>query len=566
MGNQRSTAVILIFVMLSAGCFGAADDIADEEIVPAVNELSLSVLFSEAQSSALLGEIVNLQLSVQSQGEGDWLATVLIYPEVEFAMTQSDDSVNIIFIPNEIVSYSIAATFEAANAETIIIDGPVIATHEILVSPPVEGAPILNSPPLLSLEDFGLIWVSGSITHDYIDSCSLSYSSEGDQGQVDVKSDGTWKMLTELYDGVAEVTITLVATCGEWTVLSDTSTTTIIVENAGTDADGDGILDENDNCPNGIGEAEGWISSTTEDIDADGCRDRDEDDDDDGDGIEDVNDNCPNSVGWISTLDADYDQDGCHDESFDLDDDGDGVNDLDDSCPMGLTGWTSNLYSDWDGDGCSDLDEDDDDDNDQRNDTIDSCSKGLTSWIRDELNDFDNDGCYDSSEDDDDDNDGISDYNATGAILDLCPRTPLSGIDVDEDGCASIERDSDSDGVHDFYDMCEGTPANIVVNAVGCADIDNDGIFSNVDICPDTPQRWTANSSGCAVIQQPIAWTSATTLNGPMQEVPHFSIPTLDGTFYFEQVWSGEDVYLFMFKYTNSDGSSNSATWGQNPG
>ena len=48
------------------------------------------------------------------------------------------------------------------------------------------------------------------------------------------------------------------------------------------------------------------------------------------------------------------------------------------------------------------------------------------------------------------------------------------------------------------------------------ADLDDDGIFSNADICPDTPQRWTANSSGCAVIQQPIAWTSATSLSGLM--------------------------------------------------
>jgi len=78
MGNQRTTAVILIFVMLSAGCFGAADDVAEEKIVPVVNELSLSVMFIEAQSSATLGEIVSLQISVQSQGEGNWVPSVSI--------------------------------------------------------------------------------------------------------------------------------------------------------------------------------------------------------------------------------------------------------------------------------------------------------------------------------------------------------------------------------------------------------------------------------------------------------------------------------------------------------
>ena len=296
MGNQRTTAVILIFVMLSAGCFGAVDDVAEEEKAPVVNELSLSVLFIEAQSSALLGDIVSLQISVQSQGEGRWVPSVSIYPNTEFAITVSEDLVDIVFMPSEVVDYNVTVTFE--GHDTTIIGGPVTITQVIQISPPVEGAPILNAPSLILLEDSGLTWVSGSITHDYLDSCSLSYSSEEEQGQVDVKSDGDWKMLTELYDGVAEVTITFVATCGEWTVLSDTSVTNIIVENAGTDADGDGILDENDNCPNGIGESEGWISSTTDDIDSDGCRDRDEDDDDDGDGIDDIKDNCPNSVGW----------------------------------------------------------------------------------------------------------------------------------------------------------------------------------------------------------------------------------------------------------------------------
>ena len=51
-----------------------------------------------------------------------------------------------------------------------------------------------------------------------------------------------------------------------------------------------------------------------------------------------------------------------------------------------------------------------------------------------------------------------------------------------------------------------------------------------------------------------------------MQIVPHFSVPTLDGTFYFQQEWTGYDIYYFLFKYTNSNGNSNSATWGQNPG
>lgn len=565
MGFQRATAVVLILLMLSAGCLGFGEEAVDDDVPITNNVFSLTAQFSNAPADAILGEIVSLQIALQSE-EKDWLATVSINPQVEFAVSQSDTSVNIVFMPDQVSDYNIAVTFESKNPELILNNSPIQVAHTMAILAPVEGAPILLAPALIVKEELGLFWISGSIAHDNLDSCSLDYADNNEQGQVTVKADGTWKLLIEVVEGDSERLITFVASCGKWTLLSDTSTTTILVENTGTDADGDGIEDENDNCPNGFGEVEGWLSSNSEDIDSDGCRDRDEDEDDDGDGIDDIDDNCPDSVGWISTLDADYDQDGCHDESHDLDDDGDGIDDLVDSCPKGLTGWTSNLYSDWDGDGCYDLDEDDDDDNDLRNDSIDSCPKGLISWIGDEFNDFDNDGCYDSSEDDDDDNDGVNDFNSTGATLDLCPRTPPSGIDVDENGCASIERDSDSDGVLDFYDMCQGTPANILVNQVGCADVDDDGIFSNVDICPNTQQRWTANTTGCAVNQQPIPWSSANTLSGPMQAVPHFSVPTLDGTFYFEQSWNGQEVYLFMFKYTNTDGTSNSVTWAQNPG
>ena len=51
-----------------------------------------------------------------------------------------------------------------------------------------------------------------------------------------------------------------------------------------------------------------------------------------------------------------------------------------------------------------------------------------------------------------------------------------------------------------------------------------------------------------------------------MDIVPTFTVPTLDGTFTFQNKWTGNDVYLFMFKYTDSSGNSNSATWSTNPG
>ena len=148
MGNQRTTAVILIFVMLSAGCFGAVDDVAEEEKAPVVNELSLSALFIEAQSSALLGEIVSLQISVQSQGEGNWVPSVSIYPDIELAITVSEDLVNIVFMPSEVVNYNVTVTFSGWQ-DTTIIGVPVTLTPVIQISPPVDGATIFNAQSLI---------------------------------------------------------------------------------------------------------------------------------------------------------------------------------------------------------------------------------------------------------------------------------------------------------------------------------------------------------------------------------------------------------------------------------
>ena len=116
---------------------------------------------------------------------------------------------------------------------------------------------------------------------------------------------------------------------------------------------------------------------------------------------------------------------------------------------------------------------------------------------------------------------------------------------MDADGCAAIQRDSDNDGVNDLLDQCEGTPQGLQVNGVGCADIDGDGVFANVDACADSPSRWSVDANGCAVVQLPVGWASAPSLNGPMQVVPQFSFPTLNGTFNFPEPMDGTRCLLF---------------------
>jgi outer membrane protein OmpA-like peptidoglycan-associated protein len=81
------------------------------------------------------------------------------------------------------------------------------------------------------------------------------------------------------------------------------------------DADGDGILDDVDQCPNEPEDFDGFQ-------DEDGCPDPDND----GDGVLDAADGCPNDA---EDIDGFQDEDGCPDP----DNDGDGILDADDQCP-----------------------------------------------------------------------------------------------------------------------------------------------------------------------------------------------------------------------------------------
>lgn len=110
------------------------------------------------------------------------------------------------------------------------------------------------------------------------------------------------------------------------------------------DSDGDGILDENDNCPN-------TANPGQEDNDGDGRGDAC-DDDDDNDGILDVNDNCPFTA---NPGQEDYD--------------GDGIGDVCDD--------------DIDGDGCLNINDDIIRSDIGATIEIDGCDNGVTNYITD---------------------------------------------------------------------------------------------------------------------------------------------------------------------------------------
>ncbi len=67
---------------------------------------------------------------------------------------------------------------------------------------------------------------------------------------------------------------------------------------------------------------------------------------------------------------------------------------------------------------------------------------------------------------------------------------------------AKIETvDTDSDGVKDANDLCLATPANVSVDATGCAlDTDKDGVANHLDMCSNSSTGVKVDEKGCQVV------------------------------------------------------------------
>ena len=222
------------------------------------------------------------------------------------------------------------------------------------------------------------------------------------------------------------------------------------------DADGDGIGDACDICPN----------DPDNDIDGDGiCGDVDNcattanpgQDDADLDNVGDVCDNCPDAANTNqSDIDSDLFGDVC------------------DNCPATPNFTQADADSDGAGDHCDVCPEDSDDDAD---------GDGLCADV-DNCPGISNAGQADS------DGDGIGDD------CDNCPNDPIN--DVDGDGiCADVDNcpfvsngaqiDSDGDGVGDICDNCPNDPLN---------DFDSDGICGDIDNCPTISNASQTDTDG----------------------------------------------------------------------
>ncbi|MEI6556121.1 MAG: thrombospondin type 3 repeat-containing protein [Paludibacter sp.] len=187
----------------------------------------------------------------------------------------------------------------------------------------------------------------------------------------------------------------------------------LIIELVPADADGDGVPDRRDKCPN---------TPKGVKVDKFGCPL-----DKDRDGVPDYLDKCSGTPKG-----AKVDADGCP-----LDSDGDGVPDYLDKCsdsPIGVKVDANGCPLDSDGDGVPDY-------IDKEANTPKGAKVDVNGYA---LLDTDGDGVPDN--------------------IDKCPNTP-KGAKVDKNGCML---DSDNDGIPDYLDKCPDTQKGVKVDKNGC--------------------------------------------------------------------------------------------------
>ncbi|MEX1193647.1 MAG: thrombospondin type 3 repeat-containing protein [Dehalococcoidia bacterium] len=220
------------------------------------------------------------------------------------------------------------------------------------------------------------------------------------------------------------------------------------------DADGDGVIDGNDNCP-------AAFNPDQSDVDNDGAGDLC-DPDIDADTIPNGLDNCSSQN---NPDQADFNADGQGDACDDTD--ADGVPDSSDNCLFVANPSQPNADNDANGDAC-----DSDDDNDGVIDAIDNCRVVPNPGQADANADSQGDAC------DDTDADGFFDDVDNCVFVANPTQADLDGDDLG-DACDS---DVDGDGVANVLDACLTLPEDI--------DGQNDG-----DGCPDTDSAFTIDKT-----------------------------------------------------------------------
>ena len=368
-------------------------------------------------------------------------------------------------------TYSKALTVEVND----INEPPVIVSTELAVDNSVVSVtfsePVFNSnggSGALEANDFSLTLTGG--TASLSSSTPSSISNQGNTYGLGIPVTGNING-SEVLKVLPAATNSIYDTGAATASTTQTSNTI----NLNGDADGDGVNDPIDLCPDTPQGAQ---------VDADGCAESQKDPDNDG--VTGLNDNCPTTP---NPGQEDTDGDGIGD-ACDPDIDGDGILNNADNCP----GNSNPKQVDFDGDGIGDAC-DTDIDGDGYLNWKDAFPFDPTEWL-----DTDKDGIG-NNVDPDDDGDGFSDQ------LELdCNSDPLDAsskpLDTDKDGEPDcIDTDDDGDGYSDEDEIaCDSDPLDTKSRpkdfdrdkVPDCIDPDDDN-----DGCPDTEDAFPLNPKEC---------------------------------------------------------------------
>ena len=229
MDTRRWSAVILVAIMALAGCLGATEPVPEVE-EPTVKTYSLEPTWILSPTDAQLGEELTYVLGIAQEGEGTWAidATVLqpnFSPLADLAWTEIDNGYQLKFTPRETGEHIISITIEN-DGETELAPSLNPLVLAVNVNPPNEPAPILTVPNRMVLEEPNVIWFEGSVSHLYVDSCTVSYSiTDGNEGTMALNENGGWKFMMDFTEATSSHTITTSANCGRFSSSSDTATT-----------------------------------------------------------------------------------------------------------------------------------------------------------------------------------------------------------------------------------------------------------------------------------------------------------------------------------------------------
>ena len=287
MATKPFIAVFLSFLMFS-GCFGSSEPETDsDKEEPLVLPYTIRAEWDSTSVIGEIGEISEVKILLETTGDGSYsLDSSITHPETtissaDFSISEKETSISIVLLPTYPGTYQIDVTIMPSEGDDIVMK------NTIEVSVPDEGTTSIVAPQYLVVDSSMLI-LEGQVLHQNLETCVAQiYIIEDDSSLTSsilpLQNDGAFSyILTDLDLRTESFFVTTTVQCGEYTMSEDSRNTSILIE-ANNDFDGDGIPDDIDFCPDGIGESDGWASNSQSDADQDGCRDFDEDLDDDND-------------------------------------------------------------------------------------------------------------------------------------------------------------------------------------------------------------------------------------------------------------------------------------------